>query len=114
MLQLDLVWGLWGPRFEAFWRWHRAMKNDHLPREWDMYAFPLWPQEYGGEQWETGSGALQFAEPRPPHQVRRNDEQMQALHGALYSKKFRGRQPGETPLQKLLDFRLDISQGELR
>lgn len=111
-LQLDLVWGLWGPRFEAFWQWHRAMRNNRLPKDWDMYAHPLWPREYGGEQWESGSGALKFAETRPPHQVNRSEQHMQALRRALYSKKFRGRQPGETPLQKLLDFRLEISQGE--
>ncbi len=113
-LQLDLVWGLWGPRFEAFWGWHRAMKNNHLPKYWDMYTHPLWPADFGGEGWETGSGALKFAEPRPPHQVIRDEQHMQALRRGLFTKKFRGRQPGETPLQKLLDFRLDISQGEPR
>ena len=111
-MQMDLVWGLWGPRFEALWRWHRAMKNKRLPREWDMYTHPLWPKEYGGEDWESGSGALQFAEPRLPHPVIRNEQHMQAMRRALYSKKFRGRQPGETPLQMLLDFRLELSQGE--
>lgn len=110
-LQLDLVWGLWGPRFEAFWQWHRAMKNNHLPK-WDQYAFPLWPSEFGGTTWESGSGALKHAEPRPPHEVTRNEQHMTALRRALFSKRFRGRQPGETPLQKLLDFRLDIPQGE--
>jgi hypothetical protein len=113
-LQLDLVWGLWGARFEALWRWHRALKNDRLPKDWDSYTHPLWPKEYGGETWETGSGALKFAEPRPPHQIVRNEQHMQALRRGLYSKKFRGRQPGETPLQKLLDFRLDTIQGETR
>jgi len=107
-LQLDLVWGLWGPRFEAFWQWHRATKNNHLSKHWDIYAFPLWPGEFGGETWETGSGALQFAEPRPPHHVIRDEQHLQVMRRALYSKKFRGRQPGETPLQNLLDFRLDI------
>lgn len=110
-LQLDLVWGLWGPRFEAFWQWHRAMKNNHLPN-WDQYAFPLWPCEFGGTTWESGSGALSYAEPRPPHEVTRHEQHMTALRRALFSKRFRGRQPGETPLQKLLDFRLDIPQGE--
>jgi len=110
-LQLDLVWGLWGPRFEAFWQWHRAMKNNHLPK-WDQYAFPLWPPEFGGNTWESGSGALKHAEPRPPHDITRNEQHMTALRRALFSKRFRGRQPGETPLQKLLDFRFDIPQGE--
>ena len=110
-LQLDLVWGLWGPRFEAFWQWHRAMKNNHLP-EWDPYAFPLWPPEFGGATWESGSGALSNAEPRPPHAITRNEGHMTALRRALYSKSFRGRQLGEAPLQKLLNFCFDIPEGD--
>lgn len=110
-LQLDLVWGLWGPRFEAFWQWHRAMKNHHLP-QWDQYTFPLWPHEFGGPTWETGSGALSHAEPRPPHDITRSEGHMTALRRALYSKSFRGRQLGEAPLQKLLDFHLDIPEGD--
>ncbi|MCC6986390.1 MAG: hypothetical protein IT309_08175 [Anaerolineales bacterium] len=113
-LQFDLVWGLWGPRFEAFWQWHRAMKNNRLPKDWDTYAFPLWPREFGGEGWETGSGALKFAEPRLPHQIIRNEPHLQALYRGLYSKKIRRRQSGEAPLRKLLDFHLEISQGESR
>ncbi len=64
------------------------------------------------QTWETGSGALSHAEPRPPHDITRNEQHMQALRRALYSKSFRGRQLGEAPLQKLLDFRLDIPEGE--
>jgi hypothetical protein len=110
-LQLDLVWGLWGPRFEAFWQWHRAMKNHHLP-QWDQYAFPLWPPEFGGAAWETGSGALKYAEPRPPHDIQRSEQHLTALRRSLYSKPFRNRQQGDAPLQKLLDFRLDHPEGE--
>ena len=111
-LQLDMVWGLWGPRFEAFWRWHRALKNRRLPGDWDMCIHPLWPQEYGGISWETGSGALAHAVPHPPRDVLRNEQHLQTLKQALYSKPFRGRQPGEAPLQKLLDFHLDIPKGD--
>jgi hypothetical protein len=110
-LQLDLVWGLWGPRFEALWRWHRAQKNNHLP-DWDPCAHPLWPPEFGGATWEAGSGALPHAEPRPPQGVLRGEQHMTALRRALFCKRFRGRQPGEAPLQKLLDFRLDPFEGE--
>ncbi len=110
-LQIDLAWGLWGPRFEAFWQWHRALKNNHLP-EWDQYAYPLWPSEFGGDSWASGSGALKYAEPRPPHDIARNERHMAALRRALFSKSFRGRQPGEAPLQKLLDFRFDIPEGD--
>ena len=111
-LQLDLVWGLWGPRFEAFWQWHRAMKNNHLP-EWDQCVDPLWPREFGGTTWETGSGALKYAAPRPPSDILRSEGQMSVLRRALFSKEFRGRQPGETPLRKLLDFRFDIPEGDI-
>jgi hypothetical protein len=110
-LQIDLVWGLWGPRFEAFWGWHRAVKNDHLPK-WDPYTRPLWPREFGGDAWESGSGALKHAEPRPPHSIARSQQHMEALRRALYSKPFRGRHLGEAPLQRLLDFRVDISEGD--
>ncbi len=111
-LQLDMVWGLWGPRFEALWQWHRALKNHRLPGDWDMCTHPLWPREYGGTSWETGSGALAHAVPHPPRDVLRNEQHLQALKQALYSKPFRGRQPGEAPLQKLLDFHLDIPKGD--
>jgi hypothetical protein len=110
-LLIDLAWGLWGPRFEAFWQWHKAVQENCLP-EWDPYAYPLWPPEFGGQTWETGSGALKYAEPRPPHGIAHNEQHLAALRRALYSKTFRGRQPGETHLQRLLDFRLEISEGE--
>ena len=112
-LQIDLAWGLWGPRFEALWQWHKAIQSNCLP-EWDLYAYPLWPKEFGGEAWETGSGALRHAEPRLPHDVARTEQHERTLRGALWSKPFRGRQPGDAPLQKLLHFRLDIPEGELR
>lgn len=110
-MQIDMAWGLWGPRFEAFWQWHRAQKNNHLPA-WDPYSHPLWPREFGGDTWETGSGALKDAEPRPPRDIVRNEQHMTALRRALFSKSFRGRQPGETPLQKLLDFHFEVPEGE--
>jgi len=107
-MQIDLVWGLWGTRFDALWRWHLARKNHHLP-DWDMVAFPLWPREFGGETWDSGSGALKDARPRPPYRVQRSKEQMKILRQALFSKTFRSRQPGETHLRKLLNFRLELS-----
>jgi hypothetical protein len=88
------------------------MKNNHLP-EWDPYAFPLWPPEFGGATWESGSSALSHAEPRPPHAITRNEQHMTALRRALYSKSFRGRQLGEAPLQKLLNFCFDIPEGDI-
>ncbi|MFZ5904474.1 MAG: hypothetical protein ACOYZ8_13090 [Chloroflexota bacterium] len=110
-LQFDLVWGLWGPRFEALWQWHSAVQEDRMPA-WDQYSHPLWPPEFGGESWETGSGALKHAEPRPPHGIAHTEQHLQALRRALFSKRFRGRQPGETHLQRLLEFRLEIPEGD--
>jgi hypothetical protein len=109
-LRIDLVWGLWGPRFEALWSWHKALDQDRLSA-WDTYNHPLWPAEYGGSTWEEGSGALGCAEPRPPHGVVRSPLHDTALKRALYSKPFRRRQPGEAPLQRLLDFRIEIPDG---
>ena len=80
-LRIDLVWGLWGPRFEALWNWHKALVEDRLP-SWDTYAFPLWSAEYGGTTWKTGSGALACAEPRPPHGVARTELHETALQAS--------------------------------
>ncbi len=110
-LQTDLAWGLWGPRFEALWQWHNAALEGRLP-DWDSCAYPLWPPEFGGETWESGSGSLKYAEPRPPHGVQRSAQHLDALRRALFSRKFRGRQPGETHLQRLLDFRFESSEGD--
>lgn len=110
-LQYDLAWGLWGPRFEAFLGWHKASKAGRL-LDWDTCTHPLWPPEFGGETWETGSGSLKHAEPRPPHGIVRSETHMQAVRRALFHKPFRGRQPGETHLQRLLDFRFESSEGD--
>jgi len=112
-LQIDLVWGLWGPRFEALWRWHRALQGNDLP-EWDTYRHPLWPGEFGGGTWETGSGALDHAAPRPPHGIARTEQHEIALRRALFSKPFRGRQPGDAPLQRLLQCGFEFSEGDIR
>jgi hypothetical protein len=101
-LRLALAAGLWGQRFEAFQRWHRALENQNLP-EWDKLAYPLWPPEYGGETWETGSGALQDAEPRGAEGVCRNPEQIEALKRALFSKRIQKRHLEKTPLRNLLE-----------
>ena len=110
-LQTDLAWGLWGPRFEAFWQWHKASQVGRLPN-WDSCAHPLWPAEFGGQTWETGSGSLQHAEPRPPHGIVRSEQHEAAMRRVLFHKRFRGRQPGETHLQRLLDFQFESSEGD--
>ncbi|MCZ7547593.1 MAG: hypothetical protein M5U11_00345 [Anaerolineales bacterium] len=105
-LQTDLAWGLWGPRFEALWQWHKAFQEKRLP-DWDSCNYPLWPPAYGGETWESGSGSLKDVEPRPPYGIQRSDQHLAALRRVLFSRKFRGRQPGETHLQRLLHSRIE-------
>jgi len=105
-MQTDLAWGLWGPRFEALWQWHKAFQEKRLP-DWDSCNDPLWPPEYGGETWETGSGSLKDVEPRPPYGIQRSEQHLAALRRVLFSRKFRGRQPGETHLQRLLHSRIE-------
>jgi hypothetical protein len=68
-LRLDLAQGLWGQRFAAFWSWHQAALRGVFPDSWDRETHPLWPQTFGGDTWETGSGAFEHADPRPPEGV---------------------------------------------
>jgi hypothetical protein len=65
-LRLDLAQSLWGQRYAAFWAWHQAAGREQLPEEWNRETHPLWPQSFGGDTWETGSGAFEHADPRPP------------------------------------------------
>lgn len=65
-IRLAFARGVWGARFEALRRWHIAASWHLLPARWDKAQYPLWPAEYGGASWETGSGALSAADPRPP------------------------------------------------
>jgi hypothetical protein len=82
-LRIDLAWGLWGPRFESFWMWHSAPEQGAFPRDWDRETHPLWPPQFGGDGWETGSGAKEHAEPRPPQGVARAQVHQAALARAL-------------------------------
>jgi len=78
----DLVWGLWGPRFEALERWYLAIRREgayRLPKNWDKETYPLWPREFGGETWGIGSGAIWCAEPRGYQKVRRTKAQAKSL-----------------------------------
>lgn len=77
----------WGSRFQALAKWYRALlgEDGHLPHSWDKAKYPLWPEEYGGDTWETGSGALKHVEPRWPFHVKRTQEQVNFLkHAGLY------------------------------
>jgi uncharacterized membrane protein (UPF0127 family) len=100
-LRIDLAWGLWGPRFEAFWMWHSA--HERLPslKVWDRETHPLWPPQFGEGKWETGSGAKEHAEPRPPEGVQRTQAHQAALARALGAR-FDPRPLRDTPTQFLL------------
>ena len=100
-LRIDLAWGLWGPRFEALWQWHKALLLDRLP-DWDKLAYPLWPREFGGPGWETGSGALDHATPRPPNGVARNEEHDRIFWRALSVKDIRKRRLTDAYLLQLV------------
>ena len=82
----DLVWGLWGSRFEALERWYQAVQGEgvsRLPKDWDKETYPLWPREFGGESWNTGSGALWCVEPKGFEKVRRTKAQRKRLKEIL-------------------------------
>ncbi len=65
-LRISLAKILWRDRFVAFQRWHDGFVNQTLPADWEPLDHPLWPAEYGGKTWETGSGAAEHANPLPP------------------------------------------------
>ena len=106
-LRIDLAWGLWGPRFEALWQWHQALGQNLLP-EWDKLSFPLWPKEYGGTSWETGSGALEYATPRPPNGVARSTRHDEIFWRALSVKDTRKRSLTDAHLRGLLSPNLEL------
>lgn len=102
VLRIDLTWGLWGKRFEAFWAWHKALTGGSNPPEWDKMAYPLWPREYGGETWETGSGALDHATPRMPFGVGRTSQHDEIFWRALSETGLRGRSLSDAHLRALV------------
>ncbi len=69
-LRTGLAKLLWRERFAAFQRWHENFVSQTLPEDWDPLNNPLWPPEYGGETWETGSGTAEHAIPLPPPETR--------------------------------------------
>jgi hypothetical protein len=81
--KIDLAWALWGNRFEAYWNWYRAYENNNLPRDWDVIEYPLWPKEYGGDTWETGSGHVLDCAPRGPRGILRSKIHRDALMRGL-------------------------------
>ena len=81
--KVDLAWSLWGNRFEAYWDWYRAYENNGLPEDWDVIEYPLWPKEYGGNTWETGSGHIRDCAPRGPRGIIRSKNHQDALMRGL-------------------------------
>jgi len=77
--KVDLAWSLWGNRFESYWDWYRAYENNGLPEDWDVIEYPLWPKEYGGNTWETGSGHVRDCAPRGPRGIFRSKNHQEAL-----------------------------------
>lgn len=75
--------GLWGPRFEAFSAWQEGWKNGALPADWDRLAYPLWPPEYGGDDWAHGCGCADDALPGLPQGVARTTEHWHALQQGI-------------------------------
>lgn len=79
----NLALGVWGPRFDAFESWHISRSKNNLPATWNRQTHPLWPEQFGGKTWETGSGSLEHADPRPPHNIDYSDVHLVALQLGL-------------------------------
>lgn len=81
-LQRELAAALWGARFDALERWYMAAQNLNgyrFPKDWSKEHYPLWPKEFGGRDWATGSGAAKYCGPRGPKNVRRTPKQQKTL-----------------------------------
>jgi hypothetical protein len=80
-IRYNLARSFWGARFEALDRWFLAEAQGRrcLPNDWDKSEYPLWPRSYGGDTWETGSGAVRHVAPRWPHHVQRTQEHITYL-----------------------------------
>jgi len=82
-IRFDLAWGLWSFRFEALHRWFLAVQRGGLPEVWPKEEYPLWPEGFGGPDWQRGSGSFQFCDPRPPRGVHRLSSHYAALSRAM-------------------------------
>jgi hypothetical protein len=80
-MRYNLARSFWGARFEALDRWFLAEVQGQrgLPSDWDKSQYPLWPRSYGGDTWETGSGAVRHVAPRWPRDVMRQKEHITYL-----------------------------------
>jgi hypothetical protein len=78
----NLAWALWGARFEALERWYLAIQNlagYGFPKDWSKEEHPLWPKEFGGRDWASGSGEAKHCTAREPKNVRRSPKQQKIL-----------------------------------
>lgn len=75
--------GLWGPRFEALVAWQEGWKNGTLPADWDRLDYPLWPPQYGGNDWAHGCGCADDAPAGLPQGVVHTAEHWQALRQGI-------------------------------
>lgn len=82
-IRYDLAWGLWSARFEALHRWFLAVQGEGVIKGWAKEQYPLWPKEFGGSDWKTGSGSYVDCIPRPPRGVHRTSVHFAALNRAL-------------------------------
>ncbi|HLO13620.1 MAG TPA: hypothetical protein VK206_02250, partial [Anaerolineales bacterium] len=80
-IRLDLVRAFWGARFSALELWYDGARgfNGGLPKDWNKGTDPLWPDTFGGDTWETGSGASEHTFPAWPKDVQRTQEQIEYL-----------------------------------
>jgi hypothetical protein len=86
-IRYELGSSFWGARFAALEKWYYAVLagDRSLARDWNKGTHPLWPATYGGETWETGSGAIMHIEPLWPFNVERTPEKISFLkHTGVY------------------------------
>jgi hypothetical protein len=80
-IRLELTRAFWGARFSALELWYVSARglNGGLPEDWNKGTHPLWPETFGGDTWETGSGASIHTLPEWPKYVQRTPEQIEYL-----------------------------------
>lgn len=86
-IRYEMGSSFWGARFEALEKWYQAVlgADGSLPRAWDKSTHPLWPEAFGGETWEAGSGAVMHVEAHWPFKVHRSPDQINFLkHAGVY------------------------------
>jgi hypothetical protein len=80
-IRLELARAFWGARFSALEYWFECAQglNGGLPEDWNRGSHPLWPDTFGGDTWESGSGATRHVTPAWPWNVERTPDQIAYL-----------------------------------